>query len=417
MSENAWSPPVKPTGKTYDIVEGLSRKLFRRGIEDDGDRATVNKHLDPSLATGGFGLALAAGYIDRVYQDNGWDSVAHSYMKYYAERLQHNSHNTSLFSGLAGMAFTARYLSRSGERYVNLVGKLDDHISASIPSVMRTLKKRYILNREFDLVSGATGVGAYLLQSGNSHGLIKILLALSDRIAGEHGPAFYYNKPKEHGSTARNYDAVDTGMAHGMAGVLSLLSNSMLKGAVRDDRITGAIERLAGWFTENMVKDSYGINWSYRISNHPEEIDPSRTAWCYGTPGISAALRAAGNATNDKAYISTAESALTSSIKKPVRISKLESQTFCHGYCGLLQIFSRTYNDTGSSRYKRECTTLLQKILSGFDSSSRFGYKDVNNGTHIAKPGILDGSAGILMTILAATSKTEPDWDRMFMLS
>ena len=42
---------------------------------------------------------------------------------------------------------------------------------------------------------------------------------------------------------------------------------------------------------------------------------------------------------------------------------------------------------------------------------------DVDNDTVIDQPGLLEGSPGIALVLLAAATSVEPTWDRLFLLS
>jgi len=61
---------------------------------------------------------------------------------------------------------------------------------------------------------------------------------------------------------------------------------------------------------------------------------------------------------------------------------------------------------------------LTEGLLSAYEPESLLGYRNWEpGGTRVDQPGLLDGAPGVLLVLLAASSKVEPSWDRAFLLS
>src|SRR4051794_37756952 len=74
---------------------------------------------------------------------------------------------SGLFAGLAGLAFATRLLSRDGTRYQCLLDTLDWTLCSRVLGAAGAVAGRHGLAvSEFDLISGLTGIGAYLLTQG-----------------------------------------------------------------------------------------------------------------------------------------------------------------------------------------------------------------------------------------------------------
>jgi len=101
---------------------------------------------------------------------------------------------------------------------------------------------------------------------------------------------------------------------------------------------------------------------------------------------------------------------------KPIEISRIDSPTFCHGISGVLQISLRLYQLTHQEIYKQQSKRMIKALLEIYNKKYKFGYRDFNI-KYENNSGILNGSSGILLSLLAATSKIDPSWDRMFLLS
>jgi hypothetical protein len=145
---------------------------------------------------------------------------------------------------------------------------------------------------------------------------------------------------------------------------------------------------------------------------------PSRCAWCYGSPGIARALWLAGTALNRADYRDLAISAMKAVFRRPVPLRHIDSVTFCHGVAGLLAIALRFAHETGDGSFIHESNRLARQILDGYQPESLLGFRNLETaGSEIDQPGLLDGSSGVALVLLAASTNVAPDWDRLFLLS
>jgi hypothetical protein len=145
---------------------------------------------------------------------------------------------------------------------------------------------------------------------------------------------------------------------------------------------------------------------------------PSRAAWCYGSPGLARALWLAGEALGKSSYQEMAVASMEAVYRRPLNVRGINSPTFCHGLAGLLQITLRFAHDTGLKVFREAAASLVEELLSLYDNSALLGFRSVGGGGRsIDRPGLLDGAAGVVMTLLAASTEILPTWDRMFLLA
>jgi hypothetical protein len=119
-----------------------------------------------SIAQGDAGLALMCGYLDACFPDEGWDATAHQYLTLAARGAQQSGYlATGMFGGLSGFAFAAWSLSRQGTRYKKLLAAIEPTLLSQTVELADTLsrQKQSVSVGQFDLISGLSGVGAYLL--------------------------------------------------------------------------------------------------------------------------------------------------------------------------------------------------------------------------------------------------------------
>jgi lantibiotic modifying enzyme len=397
----------------------------------------------PSVAQGNAGLGLLWAYLDSCFPDQGWDAIGKAHLEIAVRCAeQAPSLGTGLFSGLSGLAFAGWQLSRGGTRYRRLLATLDEAItSETVPIALRVRASNGLSVGDFDVISGLSGVGAYLLcrHQQPSAGIalahtVEALISIStrDQIPPPwHTPAhLLYDDPARETYPHGN---LNCGLAHGVPGILAFLALVRLSG-LSFERLDQAILTIGDWLCANRLDDEWGVNWPTAVHLEKEQTaagerlrqgdpgsvpgGPSRTAWCYGSPGVARALWLAGRAINRSDYRELAISAMEAVFRRPIPVRRIDSPTFCHGVAGLLAIVLRFANETGSPAFVEECRKLAQQLLDGFQPGSILGFRNIeyrNNQTD--QPGLLDGAAGVAIVLLAASTGVDPAWDRLFLLS
>jgi hypothetical protein len=393
-------------------------------------------HWDPAgVAQGDAGLALLCAYVDACSPGQGWDFTAHGFLETAARAAERNGvRPTGLFTGLSGLAFVAWSLSRDGARYQRLLLELED---ALLPQATRLAEalvgSEGVPVGDFDLISGLSGVGAYLLcrldrpeVRAALEGVLSGLVALTR--PGRATPA-WYTPPAlmaDQGMAARYPTGnLNCGLAHGIPGPLALMSLALREG-VEVPGLAESIRETSRWLIDQSFHDSWGVNWPTAVAIEPAlEADgsapppePSRAAWCYGSPGVARALWLAGEAVDDVSLRKLAVSAMEAVYRQPISYRRIDSPTFCHGVAGLLQITLRFAHDTRMPIFTEAAGALMAQLLASYDPDRVMGYFNLEPaGNAVDQPGLLDGAAGVPMVLLAAATAVEPSWDRLFLLS
>jgi hypothetical protein len=226
---------------------------------------------------------------------------------------------------------------------------------------------------------------------------------------------------------------LNCGLAHGIPGPLALLALARL-GGVEVEGLAAAIDALARWLSANRCDDAWGVNWPTTVAL--EAVDtpdgpvlkpglavaaphgPSRTAWCYGSPGVARALWLAGEALDCPAYRDLALAGMEAIARRPLANRWIDSPTFCHGVAGLMQITLRFANETGQRGFAEAARALGDQLFTLFDPATRLGYYSLEpGGVQVDQPGLLDGAPGTALVLLAAATGVTPIWDRLFLLA
>jgi len=383
---------------------------------------------DSSLAGGEAGLALLFGYLDQCFPNDGWDSAAHAAMlRIGASIAKSASLPIGLFGGLSGIAYASWYLSHGDTRYLRARTAIDDVLLPRATAVAHSFADRYgMAVEDFDIVSGLSGVAAYLLcrtSDDRIYATLKaVISSLVEIVERDMSPPAWFTPANLISGKAMigKYPQgnLNCGVAHGAPGMLSVLALAYRQDAAVPG-LRSAIERLARWLMEQRRMERWGASWPASVGVSASDLStPAPVGWCYGNPGVARALWLAGEALDDPALIEGAMEALRSAHRHPVSRRAEFSPTFCHGAAGLLQITMRFAHETNSPEFSDAADLVLQRLLSLFADDALYGYRDYEPDSGPAdRRGLLDGAAGVALVLCATATNQDPAWDRVFVLS
>jgi hypothetical protein len=401
-------------------------------------------HWRPYAVSQGYaGLAVLWAAADASLPDEGWDAVGREHLRLAVRAAEQQPRlSSSLYSGLGGLAFAAWYLSRGKTRYRRLLASIDAALLRLVASATTCGTVPHGVNvGTFDVISGLAGSGRYLLlrvdEPAHRIALEEVLRVLVALTGEEHGLPHWHTPPQfltDNTSQALYpHGNLNCGLAHGIPGPLTLLSLAASRGLIVEGQ-RDAIRRAAEWLRRHRIRDQWGVNWPTavplrpgRASPIPPDFDrqeesvgwmPSRTAWCYGAPGIARALWSAGTALNDESYHDLAMTAMEAVYRRPLAARQIDSPTFCHGVAGLQQITLRFANESCRPLFVDAARALHQQIVDAYEPGCLLGYRNLEpGGRRTDQPGLLDGVAGVPLVLLAASTPVEPSWDALFLLS
>ncbi|RBM14153.1 lanthionine synthetase C family protein [Streptomyces sp. PT12] len=329
-----------------------------------------------------------------------------------------------LYQGAPAVAFALQ--AAGPPLYAKALATLDAHITTMTLRLLEEAHERIDRGqrpalREFDLISGLTGLGAYLLRrhAGSEPllGVLRYLVRLTEPLKtdGVELPGWWSdNGPGDQPSTDWPGGHANLGMAHGIAGPLALLGAAMR----HDNAVPGqadAIGRILGWL--DLWRSGAGARawWPETISRqeHHERATrrpgPGRPSWCYGTPGLARSQQIAALALGDPQRKQLAEEALLGCLDDERQLAQLTDASLCHGWAGVLHTTWRTTTEAGGD-------SPLVEHLPRLHARTEEHLRRHGPPPH---DGLMDGTAGVFLAHHTSRGDTSPGsgWDACLLLA
>jgi len=183
-----------------------------------------------------------------------------------------------------------------------------------------------------------------------------------------------------------NTGRVNTGLAHGVAGVVAALAAA---GTEPD-----ALHTAASWLARQAAVTTDGlVGWPVGVGATSTPVSTGhRLSWCYGTPGVSWALWRAGQALGDGALREFALHAFGTWVARFDAERQLRGLGLCCGAAGVALICDAVHRATGRPDAAALRTHLLDRIHAGLGAVVAAAAQGC---------GLLSGPGGTLAGLLA----------------
>ncbi|MFI8219978.1 lanthionine synthetase C family protein [Streptomyces sp. NPDC085932] len=404
-----------------------------------------------SLATGFPGPALLYGELAR--RDRAYRPVAHRHLSRAVQALPEPA-GAGLFHGPAALLAAAQTCAGPDGDYASLRAALAQSVASMQLRRLDAVRRRtaqVTTVSEYDLFNGVSGTTRLLLDSfldpaENTADVaravaqsLRYLIALT-RPAPVHGrqvpgwwlPASDLFTERDRGLYPEGF--FDTGMAHGITGVLAVLCSALEYGHELPGQRT-AISTIAEWLSHWLPTGPHE-HWPDRVG-FQEQVTGSlrrrttvQSAWCYGTPAVAVALYRAGRLLDEPRWRQRAVATLRIDVARRQERWGLDGATMCHGFAGFLQTVTRVARDCADAELLAGCHRIATAVLAETDEDAPFLFRHtVRSGNPDApvreradRAGLLEGAAGVACALLDLTRHPLPTpadrpWDRCFGLA
>lgn len=211
------------------------------------------------------------------------------------------------------------------------------------------------------------------------------------------------------------------GLSHGIPSILIFLSK-LNKIAVFKDQteklLFGGVSYILGLKKETEKNISLFPSW---VEKNKELEYNSRIAWCYGDLGIGLSLLQASQSLGDNTIENHSFNILShTTFRKSPKKSFVIDAAICHGSYGNALIYQNLFHRNQSKLYKESMDYWIKDgIEKAIFNDGYAGYKQYNGHEKNWMPelSILEGVAGIGLTIINYLSKERNTWDECLMIS
>jgi lantibiotic modifying enzyme len=396
----------------------------RRTVEDIATALRGVTRDIPALSSGLAGMALFHAYFHRTFGHGPSEERAQELLFRAMDLLAETPQAPSLFGGFTGVAWALHHLGRE----VGLSQGEDEEATVSVDELLLSHVGRSPWHGPYDLIDGLVGYGVYACERiGSRWGralLEQVVLRLEERAVSRDGGLTWHTPPEEMPDWQRALypqGYYNLGVAHGVPGVLLLLSRACVHGVVAD-RARVLLEGAVRWLLAQRDTGDTRAGFATVVSAGAPVRRPSRIGWCYGDLGLSVALLQTARSLGEDAWAQEALRAGRRAAERPLEESGVRDAGLCHGAAGNAHLFHRLYLASEEPVFREAARAWLSHTLAlrregegiaGF----RVWQQDASGESWVASPGLLSGASGVGLALLAALGPVEPEWDRLFLAS
>jgi lantibiotic modifying enzyme len=414
----AWRPILTgaDAGRALEVARDIAGALQTLYAERPTDAQFC------SVADGRAGAALFHAYLGEALSDEGTLEAAVGLLEAALDGGSAGPRNAALYEGFTGIAWTLAHLSG------RLIDLGEEDPNEAVDGALIELLSTAPWPGEYDLISGLVGIGVYALERLPRPTARACLEAVIDRLAE-------LAEQRDGGVTWKTAPALlpewqralhpsgyhNLGVAHGVPGIIALLGKAcgaMVAEATARPLLDGAV----AWLLAQRLPPDAGACFPSWIAPDAE-LRPARSAWCYGDPGVAAALLVAARSIGQPAWEAEAIAIGRRVADRPVEESGVVDAGICHGAAGLAHLLNRLYQATDEQAFGDAARHWLRRALAyrrlgtgvGGFAAGRPGVGGERGES--ADSGFLEGAAGVGLALLAAAAPVAPDWDRILLLS
>ena len=379
----------------------------------------LDPEADPSVVNGTAGMALFYAYLGAETGSEEWTELASRFMDHSIDALSARPLLPDLYDGFTGIGWAMDHLQ-------GILFEPDDDgddpdadpIGESLVQVLAQPRAR----GDFDLIGGLSGFGIYAFDALPRPAARRSLELLVERLIeiGEpvDGGFSWFTPPEMLPDWLREQEPegrYNLGVSHGVAAVISVLAMCAAAGVMSEGQ-RDILDRAVDWL---LAQKQNGKSWCFAnsvVKGRPAGRD--RLAWCYGDPGIAAALFTAARHRGHAGWEAVALEVAQTAARRSMETSEIVDAALCHGSAGLGHLFNRMHQASGdpllaeAARAWYRYTVDMQRPSAGIA-----GYEFFAAPGWLPLTGFISGLAGVGLGLLGGVSSREPRWDQFLAVS
>lgn len=367
-----------------------------------------SKISDLSVYSGKMGVCLFFFYYEKLY---GKKTSAQKLLNEINDYLSQIEGERVNYFNFSEFGWTLQLLKKN-----NLINSDIDDVLSEIDEALESIMIHLLNEYTFELLYGAINIANYFFYRNDvirKHAVDLFIEALYKN-------AVFFDKEKiswlSYIDVRKDSDKhINLGIAHGVPAIILYLSK--LKDVGYKNQYLDELLIKSCNYILSVEQDSKN-----HLSHFPYSINPkdntdktSRLAWCYGDLSVGYALLKASKHYNN---IKDATIEILIDTTKRTNTAFDNDDCLCHGTIGIGHIYNRIYDITNNNVFKNAALYWYKKGLSISFKCNRANEIEYYNGEKIMNEyNLLDGIAGIGLSLISAISSIEPQWDECLLLS
>ncbi len=382
------------------------------------------KHVsDVGVLTGLSGLSIFQFYYSKYCDTDANAKIGMDIIELASKKINAGYTFPTFCTGIAGMGWVLDHLQNA-----DFIEIKNENPLADLDSYLFKMMVSYMEKGNYDFLHGGIGLAHYFL------GRYKLTKVTKLKESYKNMLSEFVSLLKELSSSGNGHlkwSSVvkrDTGeigynlsLSHGMASAIGILTKLHITddfGKEVEKMLKGAIGYLVSF--QNSEADAFCLFPKWVPKSGGLEYD-SRLAWCYGDLGVGLSIWKASKALGDAQLSHRALEIFKHAIKrKSPEESYVIDTCLCHGAFGNAQIFNRMFKETKLDIFKEAAGYWIQQGLDKSvhkDGYAGFKEWDTLNNTWKTEISLLEGVAGIGLTIIDHLADFETNWDECLMIS
>ncbi|MEP1488485.1 MAG: lanthionine synthetase C family protein [Algibacter sp.] len=376
------------------------------------------------VLTGLSGISLFQFYYSKYLGIDEHADIGIKILENSINKINEGYNFSTYCTGIAGAGWVLDHLKQE-----NFIDTNSDSLLSELDDFLHEMMIKDMRNGNYDFLHGAIGYTFYFLnryKNTKSNKLkenyktillefIDLLEGISDR-GSENNLRWLSVLNRETGEKGYNLS-----LSHGMSSIIGILTKLFEH---EDFKINTEItlKKTISYILSFKNEDNNSFSLFPSLVSENGDIDyKSRLAWCYGDLGIGIRFWYAGKAIKDKNLCNTAISIMKHAAYRITPESNMVVDAgVCHGSYGNAQIFHRMFKETNNFLFKEATEFWIQDGINKATYNDGYaGYKQWKGGDKQweSEISLLEGIAGIGLTIIDYLADFDTNWDECLMIS
>jgi len=358
-----------------------------------------------------------AKFLDKDITDTGYKLIENCIQK-----INEGYNYGTYCSGISGMGWVLNHLEQSDFIEIDI-----DNLCLDLDNYLYQLMIDDLQKGNYDFLHGGLGYAFYFLSRYEN--------TKSDSARKNYQTYLFsfihliHNKSEDYKNTLRWISEIgvkhkekvyNLGLSHGMSSIVGILTK-LSKHQYFEKETKFLLQKTISYILKYQKENAKGYSMFPSVIYENDSYEyKSRLAWCYGDLGIGVRFWHAAKVLQDLSLQNTAINILEHAALKTTKDETMVKDAgVCHGSFGNAQIFLRMFKETNNVNFKNACDFWIQDGLNKATHIDGYaGYKQWKGPNEWKKEvSLLEGIAGIGLTIIDYLADFETSWDECLMIS